>query len=291
LTCIGRCFNVASDHQCGAGIRVPFGKVDMAVNRSKHSGKAAERPDGHSPTAAVVARIESEVRATAGELIGKVQDARLKAHAATLRIEGDVRRKAGGIKRSVDRFQDEAKFIKNWVDSPLKLGAVAPSSPFLARVMAERIDPAAQGPVIEIGPGTGPVTEALIARGVPEDRLVLVEFNPEFCTLLRRRFPRATIVEGDAYALDRTLEGVLSEPAAAVVSSLPLTTRKPVERLALIDRAFRLMREGAPFVQFTYSVMSPIPVRKAGLVATVSDWVLRNLPPARVWTYRKPAIA
>lgn len=263
----------------------------MPVDRSSGGRKSASRPDGHSPTAAVVARIEGEVRATAGELIGKVQDARLKAHAATLRIEGDMRRKAGGLKRSVDRFQDEAKFIKNWVDSPLKLGAVAPSSPFLARAMAERIDPTAQGPVIEIGPGTGPVTEALIARGVAEDRLVLVEFNPDFCTLLRQRFPKATIIQGDAYALDTTLDGVLSEPASAVVSSLPLTTRKPVERLALVDRAFKLMREGAPFVQFTYSMMSPVSVRKAGLVATVSDWILRNLPPARVWTYRKPAIA
>ncbi len=144
-------------------------KVDMPVDRSSGGRKSASRPDGHSPTAAVVARIEGEVRATAGELIGKVQDARLKAHAATLRIEGDMRRKAGGLRRSVDRFQDEAKFIKNWVDSPIKLGAVAPSSPFLARAMAERIDPTAQGPVIEIGPGTGPVTEALIARGVAED--------------------------------------------------------------------------------------------------------------------------
>ena len=54
---------------------------------------------------------------------------------------------------------------------------------------------------------------------------------------LRRRFPQATIIEGDAYALDRTLEGILREPAAAVVSSLPLTTRKPAERLALIGSA------------------------------------------------------
>lgn len=67
--------------------------------------------------------------------------------------------------------------------------------------MASFVDLAVPGPVIEIGPGTGPVTEALIERGIDESRLILVEYSPEFCQLLRKRFPHATVIEGDAYAL------------------------------------------------------------------------------------------
>jgi phosphatidylethanolamine/phosphatidyl-N-methylethanolamine N-methyltransferase len=240
------------------------------------------------PRARIVARIEDEMRVQAADIVGKVADARIKARTAAIKFENDVRKTAGDIRRSVGKFQDDARFLKNWIDNPMKLGAVMPSSIFLARVMAAEVDVSLDGPVIEIGPGTGPVTEALVAHGVDEARLVLVEFNPEFCALLRQRFPRALVVEGDAYALDTTLAGRLSEPAAAIVSSLPLTTKTMRERLALIESAFGLMRPDAAFVQFTYAVKAPVPAKLAGLKAKASEWVLRNVPPARVWTYRKP---
>ena len=239
------------------------------------------------PRPRFVARIEDEMRVQAADLVGKVTNARIKARTAAIKFEDDIRRTAGGIKRSVGKFQDDAKFLKNWIDNPVKLGAVMPSSIFLARVMAAEVDLSVPGPVIEIGPGTGPVTEALVAHGVDEARLVLVEFNPEFCMMLRERFPRATIIEGDAYGLDVTLAGKLDAPAAAIVSSLPLTTKPVSERLDMIERAFALMHADAPFIQFTYAVKSPVPVKLAKLRAKVSDWVFRNVPPARVWTYRR----
>jgi phosphatidylethanolamine/phosphatidyl-N-methylethanolamine N-methyltransferase len=239
------------------------------------------------PRGRIVARIEDEMRVQAADLVGKMADARIKARSVAIKFEDDCRKTAGDIRRSVGKFQDDAKFLKNWIDNPMKLGAVMPSSIYLARVMAAEVDVSLPGPVVEIGPGTGPVTEALIAHGVDEARLVLVEFNPEFCVLLRGRFPRATIIEGDGYGLDVTLAGRLSAPAVAIVSSLPLTTKPVRERLEMISRAFGLMRPDAPFIQFTYSVKSPVPVRAARLAAKASDWVLRNVPPARVWTYRK----
>src|SRR5690606_33628948 len=114
---------------------------------------------------------------------------------------------------------------RSWIEKPLSIGAVTPSGKALARAMARHVDPEATGPVIELGPGTGPVTEALVERGIDPARLVLVEFNPEFCRLLRNRFPQATVLRGDAYRLRRTLDGFLTEPAAAVVSGLPLVTK------------------------------------------------------------------
>ena len=77
--------------------------------------------------------------------------------------------------------RDEFRFIRSWIEKPLTVGAVAPSGKALARVMANYVDPAGRGPIVELGPGTGPVTEALVERGIDPARLTLVEFDPEFC--------------------------------------------------------------------------------------------------------------
>ncbi|MFZ0422575.1 MAG: methyltransferase [Xanthobacteraceae bacterium] len=185
------------------------------------------------------------------------------------------------------RFDDEVRFIRSWIERPLSTGAVTPSGKILARAMARYVDPDSTGPVVELGPGTGPVTEALVAAGVDPARLVLVEFNPTFCRLLRARYPEATLVQGDAYSMRRLLETLLLQPAAAVVSGLPLVTKPIKMRLRLLRDAFDLMLPGAPFVQFTYSVASPVPKRAGGFTAEASERIWMNIPPARVWVYRK----
>jgi len=185
------------------------------------------------------------------------------------------------------RLDDEVRFIKYWLEKPLTVGAVTPSSKVLARTMAGYVDPDTDGPVIELGPGTGPVTEALVRQGVDPARLVLVEFNPMFCRLLRSRYPTATVVQGDAYRLRHMLGSLLRRPAAAIVSGLPLVTKPIRTRLRLINEAFALMHPGAPFIQFTYAVMSPIPQTLQGVRAEASERIWLNLPPARVWVYRK----
>jgi phosphatidylethanolamine/phosphatidyl-N-methylethanolamine N-methyltransferase len=182
--------------------------------------------------------------------------------------------------------RDEFRFIRTWIEKPLSVGAVAPSGKALARVMANYVDPRATGPIVELGPGTGPVTEALVERGVDPARLTLVEYDPEFCRLLRQRFPGANVVQGDAYNLRQTLDGVLREPAAAFVSGLPLFNKPLKMRLDLLDQAFELMQPGAPFVQFTYNAISPIPRSHGRVRAEASGRVWRNIPPARVWVYR-----
>ena len=185
------------------------------------------------------------------------------------------------------RLDDEVRFIRSWLERPLSTGAVTPSGRLLARTMARYVDPGIPGPIIELGPGTGPVTEALIGEGIDPQRLVLVEFNPAFCQLLRKRFPEATVVQGDAYSLRQVLGGILQGPAAALVSGLPLVTKPMRMRLRLLREAFELLRPGAPFVQFTYAVVPPIPRKLAGVRAESSERIWKNMPPARVWVYRK----
>ena len=183
-------------------------------------------------------------------------------------------------------LDDEMQFIRSWIEKPLSTGAVMPSSKALARTMARYVDPQSSGPVIELGPGTGPVTEALVRHGVDPKRLLLVEFNPDFCRLLRKRYPAATVVQGDAYRLRRLLGALVREPAAAVVSGLPLVTKPLRTRLRLIADAMSLLAPGAPFVQFTYAMVPPIPKALSGIKAEASELIWMNLPPARVWVYR-----
>jgi phosphatidylethanolamine/phosphatidyl-N-methylethanolamine N-methyltransferase len=185
------------------------------------------------------------------------------------------------------RLDDEVRFLRSWIEKPLHMGAVMPSGRVLARTMAQYVEIDSDGPVIELGPGTGAITNALIAHGVDQKRLVLVEYNPGFCALLRDRYPQATVVQGDAYALRDSLWNVLSAPASAVVSGLPLVTKPMLTRLKLIRDAFVALAPGSPFVQFTYSVAPPIPRSLPGVSTEASERIWMNLPPARVWVYRK----
>jgi phosphatidylethanolamine/phosphatidyl-N-methylethanolamine N-methyltransferase len=185
------------------------------------------------------------------------------------------------------RLDDEVRFLRSWIEKPLHMGAVMPSGRVLARTMAQYVDVNSSGPVVELGPGTGAITNALIEHGIDQKRLVLVEYNPGFCALLRDRYPQAKVVQGDAYTLRDSLWDVLSVPASAVVSGLPLVTKPMLTRLKLIRDAFLALAPGAPFVQFTYSVAPPIPKSLPGVSTEASERIWMNLPPARVWVYRK----
>lgn len=184
---------------------------------------------------------------------------------------------------------DEVRFFRTWLGKPLTTGAVSPSGRFLARAMAERVDPARPGVIVELGPGTGAVTAALLKRGIAPSRLVAIEYNGTFAAHLSRRFSGITVIEGDAYALRQTLDRHGIGEVAAVVSSLPLFTRPPLQRRLLIEDAMDLMGPGRPFVQFSYALVPPVSEADGPWTLDVSDWILRNLPPARVWTYtRRP---
>ena len=164
-----------------------------------------------------------------------------------------------------DRLGDEARFIRSWLENPRLAGAITPSGRFLARAMAQCVDPADDGPIVELGPGTGPVTQALLARGISPERLLLVEFEPSFCHLLAHKFPRVKVIRGDAYRLSETLAGQLGgRRPAAVVSSLPLLTKPETARIALLRQAFDLMGPEGRFIQFTYGVKSPVSAHVGG---------------------------
>lgn len=188
-------------------------------------------------------------------------------------------------------YSDYLQFFRSWVANPLRVAAVAPSGDALARLMTSEITPS-DGPVLELGPGTGAFTRALLARGVRESDLTLVEYGSDFARLLERRFPDARVLWMDA----SQLAGYELFPAAnvaAVVSGLPLLSMPPRKVMAILAGAFSYIRPGGGFYQFTYGPRCPVPraiLDRLGLKARRVGGTIRNLPPAAVYriTRRQP---
>lgn len=192
-----------------------------------------------------------------------------------------------GAKRVRCQYSDDFKFLRSWAAKPLTTGAVSPSGRWLARAMAAAVDPAWEGTVVELGPGTGAVTAALLNRGILPERLLAIEYNPDFAEHIRGRFPGVGVTVGDAYQFGDALRRAGVGKVAAVVSSLPLFTQPPLRRRRLLGEAMAALETGHPFIQFSYALVPPVAEEMEHWTLDVSGWIVRNLPPARVWTYRK----
>lgn len=182
-------------------------------------------------------------------------------------------------------LSDNFRFLKALATRPKAVGAVIPSGPALAKAMARQIDPKA-GPVLEVGPGTGVISEAILERGVAPSALTLVEYDDELARHLAARFPRVHVIQGDAFDLDNTLHGHDGRPFGAIVSSLPLLNHPMARRLAYMEAITRRLAPGAPLIQFSYGAHAPVvPPPGFAVIRTAQVWA--NIPPAKVWVYRK----
>lgn len=182
---------------------------------------------------------------------------------------------------------DLIRFLRNYVRNPRQVSAIAPSSQSLARLMTQEIVPGA-GPVIELGPGTGVFTKALLKQGVPEADLLLVEYGSDFMRILQERFPSAKVLWMDARQLSQY--DLFLAPAAATVSGLPLLSMSPRKVMEILTGAFRHMRDGGTFYQFTYGAGCPVPrpiLDRLGLKATLVGRTVCNMPPASVYRIRQ----
>ncbi|MEI4485679.1 methyltransferase [Frigidibacter sp. MR17.14] len=176
-------------------------------------------------------------------------------------------------------------FFRAFLDNPRYVASAVPSGRSLSALMVR--DLPHHGPIVELGPGSGVFTQAMLARGISETDLHLVERHPDFARKLTINFPRATIHNGDAGRLPSLLGG---SEIAAVVSGLPLLSLPKATTFRILEGAFRLLAPGAMFVQFTYGPKSPVPkamAERLGLSVSYAGATLRNLPPARVYHIRR----
>jgi phosphatidylethanolamine/phosphatidyl-N-methylethanolamine N-methyltransferase len=173
------------------------------------------------------------------------------------------------------------EFLKGLLLDPKGVSAPTPSSPALAAAIAAQVDPGRPGLVVELGAGTGVVTEALLARGVAAGRLLIVEHGTFFAEMLARRFSDAMVVRGDAFAFESYLPG--GARVAAIVSGVPLLNFPPAARLSLITRALAAQGPAGRFIQLSYGWRPPVAPGHAFDIVKRLVW--RNLPPAHIWTY------
>lgn len=186
---------------------------------------------------------------------------------------------------------DVLLFFRALAFSPRSVGAITPSGANLASLITSEIS-AASGPVLELGPGTGVFTEALLDRGVRESDLTLIEYGSDFMRLLQARFPKARVLWMDAAWM--ASYDLFEQPFGAVVSGLPLLNFAPKKVMAILSAAFGKLRDGGALYQFTYGMQCPLSkaqLDELGLQAVCMGRVLLNIPPASVYriTRRRPA--
>ena len=179
---------------------------------------------------------------------------------------------------------DIAVFLSEMFRRPGEVVAIAPSSGAVAKKMTEGLEHVT-GPVVEIGPGTGSITRAILGRGVAPSRLTLFETNPRFCDTLRQKFAGVTVLNRPAQEIrDSGLRNI-----GAVISGVPVLARPQIQR-EVVGRALDVMAPGGMFVQITYSPTAPIsPQMQAelGIVGHRRGIVLANLPPAHVFVFTR----
>jgi phosphatidylethanolamine/phosphatidyl-N-methylethanolamine N-methyltransferase len=182
-------------------------------------------------------------------------------------------------------WADNLRFLRALIARPKNIGAIAPSSPALAEAIARQIDPQL-GPVLEVGPGTGVITEAILARGITPERLTLLEYDEDMAQHLAARYRRACVIQGDAFDLDRALGANSTGLFGAIVSGVPLLNHSIARRQAFLQGLLKRLMPGAPLIQFSYGANAPVPPLPGTSVARTAT-VFANIPPAKVWVYRK----
>ena len=185
------------------------------------------------------------------------------------------------------KFDEEIRFFKGWIDGPKSVGAILPTSAVTARRMASVINPASGLPVLELGPGTGIITKAIIDRGVATENIVSIEYSTDFYQHLKRTIPGVNFINGDAFDLDTTLGDLKDRKFDAVISAIPMLSFPMEKRIALLEDLLDRMPPGRPVVQITYSPVSPIDARPDRFHIRHLDFVVRNIPPAQLWVYSR----
>jgi phosphatidylethanolamine/phosphatidyl-N-methylethanolamine N-methyltransferase len=195
-----------------------------------------------------------------------------------------------GLRKALaEKFDDELKFFKGWIDKPKAVGSIVPTSSITARKMASIVNPKSGLPVLEVGPGTGVITRAILALGVKPENLYAVEYSTDFVRHMRRLYPGVNVIEGDAFNLNATLGDKRDMVFDSVVSGVPLLNFPVPQRIAYIESLLDRIPAGRPIVQLTYGPLSPIPPGRGDYTVKHFDFIIRNIPPTQLWIYRREA--
>ena len=190
-----------------------------------------------------------------------------------------------GRDKPAETGSDWARFLAAWVKHPIAMGAIAPSSKAYCDMMVRHATTHLDGPILELGPGLGVVTKAMLRAGIDPERITSVEYDRDFARQLRQRFPKVNVIAGDGFDLDTTLRSHKDERFAAILFAIPITQFPQARRQAIFkDYVARLM-PGANITQLSYMLNPPVKAVPGVFSVSASKRVWSNIPPARVWIY------
>lgn len=187
--------------------------------------------------------------------------------------------------RSHAQVKNTTLFLRRWLANPLQMGSVIPSSPALCRRIAALVERKDDEVVVELGAGTGVISRALLAAGVPPEKLVVVEIVRDMADHLRQALPGVNVIQGDAFELARALPERLHGKVGTAICGIPLVLL-PLEQQQRFVDAVESVAPGKGFLLYTYCITSPLPYGKLGLTAKREAWTPLNFPPASVWRYQ-----
>lgn len=191
----------------------------------------------------------------------------------------------------MDRVRTVGKFLGEFLLHPTKTGAIAPSSPFLARTMVEWIDLPKARTVLEYGPGTGVFTDHILMRMPAGARFAAIELNPRLAEMFRRRHPSLTLVEDSVANVGAICHNLGFEKVDCIVCGLPWASFPESLQTQILDQMMTVMSPGGQFVTFAYlqGLLLPPGRRFARLLpryfsrVSKSRTIWLNLPPAFVY--------
>lgn len=189
----------------------------------------------------------------------------------------------------VQEVKETELFFRQWLRSPKSMGSIIPSSMALARAVTNAVAWEPGQTVVELGAGTGAISQGLLEKGMPSEALMMIELDEQLYDYLRNRFPGVRVVHGDATKLAEIVAEQEVEQVSTVVSGLPMVNMPYDFQRAIIEESFKSLKPDGFMLQYSYSPISPIPAKKLGVKAEIVRFVLRNVPPATVWRFRPSA--
>jgi phospholipid N-methyltransferase len=180
-------------------------------------------------------------------------------------------------------------FLKQFFKQKKTVGAISPSSKYLAKKMLENIDFKKHKSFVELGPGTGVFTRVMLNRMQPDAKLLVFELHPPFYEGLVEEFnddDRVIIINDSAAKLNQYLKSNHMDQVDFVISSLPLANFNKKLVHNLIDNIYDALKTGGQYVQFQYSLKSKKSIQRKFKKIQIK-FTSRNLPPAFVYCAKK----